>query len=195
MPGRTGSVQRLRAPESAIGAVFGTLTPGLAEQLRAAWEAVNNGWNQWVLNYTQSRQLDLLKNLGFESPRWEDLGLVLIGLIVAASLAGAAWTLWERSRQDPWLRLLGRVRQRLAANGVVVPPQAGPRQMAAAVLHHLPASGVQPGTHAANVRALHDALLRLEQLRYAPHTDTAAARRARLAALSREFRRLTWPAP
>ena len=29
---------------------------------------VNNGWNQWVLNYTQSRQLDLLKNLGFEAP-------------------------------------------------------------------------------------------------------------------------------
>jgi hypothetical protein len=30
------------------------------------WEAVNNSWNQWVLNYTQGRQLDLLKNLGFQ---------------------------------------------------------------------------------------------------------------------------------
>jgi hypothetical protein len=57
--------------------------PHALASLRAAWEAVNNGWNQWVLNYTQSRQLDLLKNLGFESPSWEDLGYVLLGLLVA----------------------------------------------------------------------------------------------------------------
>ena len=50
-----------------------------------------------MLNYTQSRQLDLLKNLGFESPGWEDLSYLLIGLIVAAAGLGAAWNWWERS--------------------------------------------------------------------------------------------------
>jgi transglutaminase-like putative cysteine protease len=37
-------------------------------------------------------------------------GDVLLWVLIAASLAGAAWTLWERSQHDPWLRLLGRAR-------------------------------------------------------------------------------------
>ena len=35
--------------------------PDTVQRLRAVWEAANNRWNQWVLNYTQSRQLDLLR--------------------------------------------------------------------------------------------------------------------------------------
>ena len=66
-----------------IATALGTVTPDLLASLRAAWEALNNGWNQWVLNYTQSKQLDLLKNLGFESPSWEDLSYVLLALLVA----------------------------------------------------------------------------------------------------------------
>ena len=41
---------------------------------------MNNSWNQWVLNYTQSKQLQLLRNLGFSSPSWEDLSYVLIAI-------------------------------------------------------------------------------------------------------------------
>ncbi|MDP1566490.1 MAG: DUF3488 and transglutaminase-like domain-containing protein, partial [Polaromonas sp.] len=77
-PGRTGAFQRLAAPQGIIGQTLGTLNPNLSAQLRATWEAVNNRWNQWVLNYTQSRLLNLLKNIGFESPSWEDLSYVLI---------------------------------------------------------------------------------------------------------------------
>ena len=76
--------------------------------LRTTWEALNNSWNQWVLHYTQSRQLNLLRNLGFDSPGWEDLARLLIGLIVAAAGLGALWTWWDRRQHDPWLRLLGR---------------------------------------------------------------------------------------
>ncbi len=45
-------------------------------QLRDGWEALNNHWNQWVLNYSRAQQFDLLQRLGFESPDWEDLGLI-----------------------------------------------------------------------------------------------------------------------
>mgnify|MGYP000550092110 CR=1 FL=1 len=31
----------------------------------AAWDAANNGWNQWVLGYNPQRQRDLLASLGF----------------------------------------------------------------------------------------------------------------------------------
>ena len=107
-PDRVGSFSRLAAQPGFLAEAFGTVSPTLAQDLRAAWDAVNNGWNQWVLNYTQSRQLDLLKNLGFEAPSLQDLAIVLIWLVVVVSVGGAGWTLWERSQHDPWLRLLGK---------------------------------------------------------------------------------------
>ena len=153
------------------------ISPGLAQNLRAVWEAVNNSWNQWVLNYTQSRQLDLLKSLGFESPSWQDLTMVLGILIIVAALGGMGWSLWERSQHDPWLRLLARARQRLARAGLVVPDTLPPRAMAERVQ-------AQFGAPAA---AVADWLLRLERVRYAPHPEAA------LGDLRREFRSIAWP--
>lgn len=177
-PGRTGAFERLRAPQGALAAAMGTvISPGLAQSLRAVWEAVNNSWNQWVLNYTQSRQLDLLKSLGFESPSWQDLTTVLGILIIVAALGGMAWSLWERSQHDPWLRLLARARQRLARAGLVLPPTLPPRAMAQRVQAQFGA----PATPVA------DWLLRLERLRYAPHPETEWS------SLRREFRTLPWP--
>ncbi|HRB09099.1 MAG TPA: DUF3488 and transglutaminase-like domain-containing protein, partial [Ottowia sp.] len=56
-PARIGQLQRLRRPEGLVAGAIGSFSPTLVAQLRSVWEAVNNGWNQWVLNYTQSRQL------------------------------------------------------------------------------------------------------------------------------------------
>ncbi len=155
--------------------------------LRQGWEALNNSWNQWVLNYTQSKQLDLLKNLGFESPSWEDLSYLLIGIVVFVSLCGAAWTLWERTQHDPWLRLLARARRKLVAAGIQVPPQAPPRELARQIKLHY------EGAETARGQALHDWLLHLEHLRYAPAAPAKLGARARLATLRREFNQLAWP--
>lgn len=176
-PGRIGAFQRLAAQPGLFAGAIGTMSPTLAQNLRAAWEAVNNGWNQWVLNYTQSRQLDLLKNIGFEAPSLQDLATVLLWLLIAASLGGAGWTLWERARHDPWLRLLGRARQRLEKAGLVLPDTAPPRQIATQAVQHFGAAG-QP---------VHDWLLRLEAQRYAKTPE------AGLPALRAEFRTLAWP--
>jgi len=176
-PDRVGQFQRL-APQPGLfaGAING-MSPTLAQNLRAAWEAVNNGWNQWVLNYTQSRQLDLLKNLGFEAPSLQDLATVLLVLLVAASLAGAGWTLWERSQHDPWLRLLGQARARMKKAGIEVPDAMPPRQMAARLAERF----------GAGAQGAADWLLKLEAQRYARTPGPA------LAALKAEFRRLAWP--
>ncbi|MBI2768746.1 MAG: DUF3488 domain-containing transglutaminase family protein [Burkholderiales bacterium] len=176
-PSRTGSFLRLQPPRGVIATAFGAVTPGLATSLRAAWEAVNNGWNQWVLNYTQSKQLNLLKDIGIESPSWEDLLNVLIALVVGVALCGAAWTMWERTQHDPWLRLLARARKRLLRAGMELPAASPPRQIAAAVTARF----------GAGTQALADWLLRLEAQRYARSPHTA------LAALQREFRQLPWP--
>ena len=128
-PGRTGALQRLAAPQGVVGQALSNLNPAFTLQLRAAWEAINNAWGQRVLNYSQSKQLDLLKNIGFQSPSWADLSYLLIGITVLVSLLGAGWTLWERSQHDPWLRLLAKARKHLAKAGIDSTAASTPRQL------------------------------------------------------------------
>ncbi len=176
-PERVGQFRRLSPPPGFFAGAIGAMSPTLMQHARALWEAVNNAWNQRVLNYTQSRQLDLLKALGMDSPSPADLARVLLFALVAASLGGAAWAWRERRRTDPWLRLLARARARLASAGVAVPPDSAPRRMAELLAARF-------GDAAAPT---HDWLLRLEAQRYA--RDPAEG----LAALRRDFRRLRWP--
>jgi transglutaminase-like putative cysteine protease len=183
-PGRIGTLQRLQLPAGVIASAIGNVNPNLAANLRAAWEAVNNRWNQWVLNYTQSRQLDLLKSLGFDFNGWEDLTRAIGVLIALVCFAGAVWTLWERRQHDPWLRLLGQAQARLRLAGVDVPPATPPRQLAALLQQHFAGHA-----HLAQLRAW---LLELEAQRYAP---SASRSHGGLARLRRVFKQLAWPRP
>jgi transglutaminase-like putative cysteine protease len=181
-PGRVGTLQRLLAPRAIADSLLGDVGADLALNLRTLWDAVNNSWNQRVLNYTQGKQLNLLKKLGFATPRWEDLLYLLMGMVVLASLTGAAWTLWERNRQDPWLRLLATAAIRLQKAGVTLAPHSPPRTMAEQLMKVFDATN--PMT-----LAIRDWLLRLEAQRYAP----PHAQRTRLATLERELKQLIWP--
>src|SRR5206468_4745598 len=110
-----------------------------------------------VLNYTQSRQLNMLRNLGFSSPSWEDLSRVLLGVVVIVALAGALWSWWDRLQHDPWLRLLSRARKRLRQSGLEVGNTAPPRAIADLVTARF----------GADARTLAQWLLKLEAQRYA----------------------------
>ncbi len=183
-PGRTGSFERLTGPQDFAGQVFGNISPTLAAQLRSVWDAANNSWSQWVLNYSQSKQFNLLKNIGFESPSWEDLSYLMIGVIVLAALAGGGWTLWERAQHDPWLRLLGQARKRLALAGIESTPATSPRQLARLAL----------ARHGDQAQAAHDWLLQLETQRYSASDATAKSQRQQLRLLKQQLSRLNWPA-
>lgn len=176
-PGRTGTFQRLAAPRGVLAGTLENVNPNLSAMVRAAWEAMNNSWNQWILNYTQSRQLNLLRNLGFESPSWEDLSRLLIGIIVVVASGGALWSWWDRMEHDPWLRLLGRTRKRLRQAGLQVGNTAPPREIA-----HLVST-----RFGEDARGLAQWLLKLEAQRYARAPGTT------LSALRREFQQLSWP--
>ena len=178
-PGRIGSANRLEATPNIFTQALNTVSPGFAPTLRAFWEAANNRWNQWVLNYSQSQQMNLLRGLGFSAPSWQDLSTVLIALVVLFSLVGAVWALWERHHQDPWLRLLRQAQQRLRAIGLAVDAHAPPRQLATQLLAHL--------DHSHDAQAIARWLWALEAWRYAPQTP------APLATLRRECRQLPWP--
>jgi transglutaminase-like putative cysteine protease len=191
-PGRTGTLQRLTPPRGAIAnAIFGTVNPALALNLRAAWDAVNNRWNQWVLNYTQTRQLDLLKNIGFKEPNWQDLIYVLCAIVVVASLGGAAWSAWARHQQDPWLRLLRQAILKLRASGLLLGPNRTPRQIGQQLMA---AAGTAGHTSEAGLQAWHDWLNRMETLRYAPPDPGRAGHfKHQLATLRGELKHLHWP--
>ena len=180
-PGRTGASQRLVAPQSAVGQALSNINPVFTIQLRAVWDAVNNAWNQRVLNYTQGKQLDLLKNIGFTSPGWEDLSFMLIGVVVAVSLAGAVWSLWENTQHDPWLRLLNKARKRLAKAGLQSTAASTPRELAQLLRARF------GDAHAAALAWL----MQLEQQRYAAATPAA---RQSIKQLRQQFKQLSWPA-
>lgn len=181
-PDRINSLTRLEVPQGVVGAAMVALSPALGQQLRAMWDMVNNRWNQWVLNYSQERQFDLLKNIGFNAPSWEDLAYILIGLVVVVSAAGGLWTLWERRQHDPWLRLLHRVHRRMATLGCHTTPATTPRQLAQWLHTHY--------AQAAETPAVMQWLNTFEAWRYAPPSDAHAHS---LSTLQREWAALPWP--
>ncbi len=136
-PERVTRSANLQPAQGLVAGALRTVSPELLAQLRAGWEALNNRWNQWVLNYSRKQQFDLLQGLGIRSPDWQALGLLLLGLLIGGALAGAAWALWDRHRQDPWQRLQAQVRAALAPLGIVAQPHDPPRRLAALVRERL----------------------------------------------------------
>ena len=136
-PERVRLGRSLRPPPGLVDGAMNTLHPALAAQIRGLWEGANNRWNQMVLNYARGQQLDLLKQLGFEAPSWQDLATLLILLLCGGALAGAGWALWDRRRQDPWQRLQQRTAAALQALGVTVQLHHAPRARAELVRQQL----------------------------------------------------------
>ena len=136
-PDRVANSRNLEPAPGLVASALRTVSPDLMLQLRDGWEAMNNAWNQWVLNYSRAQQFDLLKGLGFSSPDWTTLGLIVVVLAVAAAVAGIAWALWDRHRQDPWQRQQARVRDALASLGVVARAHDPPRRLATMVRERL----------------------------------------------------------
>jgi hypothetical protein len=171
-PERIFSSRNLVAAPGLVAGALGNVSPALLAQLRNAWESVNNRWNQWVLNYSRGDQFNLLKNLGFGSPSWEDLALLLITALSALALAGAVWAWWDRHRIDPWVRQAERLRQALRSAGVPAAAHEPPGLLAVRAVQTLGPGGEPLAT----------LLRRLEAQRY---SRTPAARPDPL--LTREF--------
>ena len=162
-PDRIGRSNRLAPQPGFVAGTLDAINPQLFAQLRGALEAVNNRWNQWILNYSRGQQLDVLKQMGFVAPTWEDLALLLVGTLSGLALAGAVWAWLDRHRVDPWVRQLERMKRALRLLGVPAAAHDPPRALAARIRDRLGGAG-EP------LAALLDAL---EARRY----SRAAARR------------------
>jgi transglutaminase-like putative cysteine protease len=134
----------------------------LLARARFAIGAANNGWNQWVLNYSPQRQHDLLQRLQGKLFDWRNLAL----LAVAALLLLAILKFWRRRRDDPVDTLYSALCRRLGQLGLPRAADEGPTAYAARVA----ASGLAAGPSA----AAGEFLRRYSAYRYGPRTGAVA---------------------
>lgn len=108
------------------GLIDGEAHPWLL-QMRYAVGAMNNGWNQWVLNYTPQRQRGMVEQLqasllDWRLPVW--LGILAIVLLLVR-------TLLRRREIDPVDALYSALCARLSRLGVARSTDEGPQAYAA----------------------------------------------------------------
>jgi len=176
-PERIQRAGHAAAAGAAAGPVFGERTFNLLRAIRFQWEALENGWNQWVLSYTPERQRDLLRRLGLV-PDPQTLALLFVSVVGVILLVLAAVSLRHRTERDRLGELLAALRGRLAAAGVEAPAHLGPRALRACVEPQLAAASA-----AEAVRLLEE----LERWRYSRCAGAMPA--SALRALRRRVRR------
>ncbi len=165
LPARVGAFGRL-SNASGVSGMLSSLSPGLLQQMRQAWDAVNNAWTQRVLNYTQGEQLNLLKKLGFSTPDWRDLLRLLAAILAVGALLIAATTAIRRRHRDPWVRLLHTASTRWREVGVRTALPTSPRRLANAI-------ALAEDVPIAAQQAWSDWLHAMERQRYAPAAGNA----------------------
>ncbi|WP_434516650.1 DUF3488 and DUF4129 domain-containing transglutaminase family protein [Dechloromonas sp. ARDL1] len=179
----TASVSPARIETGIVDALaFGEPLPALVQlradwlrNLRYRWEAVNNAWNQHVLGYDPQRQRELLSRLGLPDTDWRSLA-TLMGIVCGILLAATtAWTLYQRPRIDPALRLWHKALRQLARRQVHCAPWETPMALAQRVREQHPELGeafqnvvdaylrVRYGDANDNLTPLRDAVARFEQ--------------------------------
>jgi transglutaminase-like putative cysteine protease len=95
-------------------------------QLYLRWDAINNGWNQWVLGYDEKRQMQLLSDLAGHEISWQDMIIALMVSVAAVVLAVYASLLRRRQRADPLQDSYRRWLRKLARTGLKPEPHEGP---------------------------------------------------------------------
>lgn len=91
------------------------------------WDALNNHWNQWVLDYTSDKQKNLLASLGFAETGWRTLVGVLIAASLLALLVVTVPLLRTRGKTDPVDVLYLAFCKRMAQIGYPREVHEGPR--------------------------------------------------------------------
>jgi transglutaminase-like putative cysteine protease len=135
---------------------FSTDRDGVLAQLRYRLSAVNNGWNQWVLNYTPERQRNVMGSLMAGLSNWRSA----VALAASLALLWGAQQLRVRRRTDPIDALYSTLSRRLAPLGYARRPDEGPTAWAA----RLAGAGLPPPRQ----RAIAEFLRCYSAYRYGP---------------------------
>lgn len=126
-----GSVRSI-LPQTLLGGLVRFNVEGQAwasaiRQLRMNWDALNNRWNQLVLDYSAGRQRDLLEALGFDDPDWRTLTTLMIAALGIVMAAIGLPLLRNRRRRDPLESLYERFCRSLQRQGQTRALHEGPQ--------------------------------------------------------------------
>ncbi len=110
-----------------VASSFYTIHPWFGD-IRDSWDALNTGWDKWVLAYGPELQEHFYKKVGLDYGDWLQLALVLGGCIVLTLGLFWVYLLWERRRPaaTPVLRDYARFCARLAKLGFRREAHEGP---------------------------------------------------------------------
>ncbi|MBI3711769.1 MAG: DUF3488 domain-containing transglutaminase family protein [Burkholderiales bacterium] len=127
------------------------------KNLAMQWSAINNRWNQWVLNYNQEKQTSLFQKLGLDHLDWEKTLLTLfgVGLIVLATLSLPL--LGNKAQLAAHDQLYSRLCRKMARQGYAKQIHEGPLAYAQRLETHL---------DAAQIALVHDFINRYIQIKY-----------------------------
>jgi protein-glutamine gamma-glutamyltransferase len=154
-------------PQRFATPLFARVAPGWSANLLAKarfnWEAFNNTWNQFVLNYSPDRQRETLERLGMKSPTLAEMVIAMVIGAFLVSLVITAFVLKRARESDPVQRAWLKFCARLKRLGVLRAPHEGPLDFAARARTQLPNAPVI--NHIAEAYA---------RLRYGPKPDKVA---------------------
>lgn len=128
-PERIERDSNVASTEPALGGLF-TMNVGrgsLLGNLRFRWDAINNSWNQWVLNYTPEQQKSLLQSLGFDNIDWQTMTLLAITAAMLIMLVIAGPLLANRIKRDPLDAVYFALCKQLEKRGHARSTHEGPR--------------------------------------------------------------------
>ncbi len=126
LPEAIGATTRVLSPHGAVGRALQSVRHGL--------DALNHGWNLWVLEYRTTRQRALLARLGLDPERLWQAALVLCALVVTLLSGLAVLSARRKAPKDPVRRGYQRFVRKLAKRGIASPsPDEGPVDFATRV--------------------------------------------------------------
>lgn len=106
-----------------IGASWGLAAPAAwLHRLTLTWDALNAGWNEWVLGYGPDKQDGFMQRLGMESPTWRKLMLTMIAIVgvITILLSGIMMLRYRPPRRDRAAILYDKFVRRMG-----LPPETG----------------------------------------------------------------------
>lgn len=112
--------------------------------MRMQWNAINNSWNLWILNYNQAKQIDLMRSLGLSEWDWPQLALIFFLMAIAVMAMVALPLMRNRTQISALDQVYLSLCQKLANQGFIKADYEGPLSLMQRIKGQLPEAQFEP---------------------------------------------------
>lgn len=110
---------------------------------RLSWDALHHTWNRWVVQYTATRQTELMVHMGLGELTWQGLTMMLVLLLSLLLAIFAIRLLRQQTPRDRVVLVYQRFCRKLARRGLPRQAHEGPLTFAQRVQHQRPELALQ----------------------------------------------------